>query len=470
MQPASPSPPASPAQRARRRLQTWATLLVTLVFFIGSLVVIWQLLELHRKLSRRDGENMVWALAQAQNHGTSLLRDMELYRQGLLGKDALSMQEDVFHSRLSLLMDGPQRRTLDHFGQGQALAQTITQFDQAGDSLLDNPARDSAVSTALTQLLGVVALAGNDVMVREREEKSQQLDQLGGLINAAFIAISMVLVCGGLLLWQLIGAIRHQRQHLRTIGEQRDALQQTVLDLHKSQNATETYRNFVALVSHQFRTPLAVIDSTAQRLMRGARKAGGANAEQVLERMGETRNTVEGLTRLLDSVLTSVKLESGAIHLQAQPMNLAQLAGAVVASNAPLLQDRALRVDVAGEVPNYRCVGDAALLEHVLQNLLANACKYTLAASPLAVHLQYSATQLRCTVRDWGPGVAADELPFLFERFYRGTHSQATEGTGLGLYLARSIAQLHGGDLLADLPADGGLAVTLTLPAACADR
>ena len=186
--------------------------------------------------------------------------------------------------------------------------------------------------------------------------------------------------------------------------------------------------------------------------------------------MGETRNTVEGLTRLLDSVLTSVKLESGAIHLQAQPMNLAQLAGAVVASNAPLLQDRALRVDVAGEVPNYRCVGDAALLEHVLQNLLANACKYTLAASPLAVHLQYSATQLRCTVRDWGPGVAADELPFLFERFYRGTHTQATEGTGLGLYLARSIAQLHGGDLLADLPADGGLAVTLLLPAACADR
>ena len=460
------APSSRQEPRSRQWLQSWATLAVTLVFFIGAFAVVWQLLALHRSLSQRDGENMVWALAQAQNQGASLQHGLELYRQGLLDADALRLQEDVLYSRLSLLMDGPQQRTLQHFGQDQVVAAAAKAFTQAADSVLTDTARDSASSRALGQLVTTLATVGNAVMVQEREDKSRQLDRLGDLLTAAFVAISLVLVGGGLLLWQLIGAIRRQRSHLHTIGEQRDALQQTVQELRQAQNATETYRNFVALVSHQFRTPLAVIDSTAQRLMRSARQDGGAASQQVLERMGQTRSTVVGLTRLLDSVLTSVRLESGSVRLQAQPMNLAELASAVVASNAALLQNRELRIQVDGAPADYPCQGDPALLEHVLQNLLANACKYTPASSPLAISLTRDWGELQCTVRDWGPGVPAHELPLLFERFYRSARTQTTEGSGLGLYLARSIAQLHGGDLSAYLPEGGGLALRLAIPAA----
>ena len=243
-------------------------------------------------------------------------------------------------------------------------------------------------------------------------------------------------------------------------------LQHTVDELERAQNATETYRNFVSLVSHQFRTPLAVIDSAAQRLIRTARQKGAAPTEQLIERLGETRHTIEGLTRLLDSVLTSVKLEAGSIQLQAQPLNLAELAERVAANGAPWLGGRELRLSRQGDVSDYQTAGDPELLTHVLLNLLGNACKYTVAGSPLAIELTRQQQLLVCTVRDWGPGVSAADLPHLFDRFFRAAGAAPLPGSGLGLYLARSIAQLHGGDLQASLPEGGGLAVSLHLAAA----
>ncbi|MEG1203419.1 MAG: HAMP domain-containing sensor histidine kinase, partial [Comamonas sp.] len=220
------------------------------------------------------------------------------------------------------------------------------------------------------------------------------------------------------------------------------------------------------LVSHQFRTPLAVIDSTAQRLMRSARKPGGASTEQLIERMGQTRSTIEGLTRLLDSVLTSVKLENGGIQLQTKPVNVAHLVDYVIDSCRRLTDGRQVAIYLQARAEDFVTAGDAELLIHVLHNLITNACKYTPAGSSLQLTLSRDAERLTCTVRDWGAGVAADELPHLFERFYRGQPNRhATQGTGLGLYLARSIAQLHSGDLLASQPEGGGLAFHLHLPA-----
>ncbi len=458
---------ATPNKQRRARLGHIGSLAATLLFVVGSLFVIGQLFVLHRELSQRDGENMVWALAQAQSHATQLERDLERMRTGAIGADALELQADILHSRLALLQDGPQLRTLQHYGQAQTVQAAIDAFAQMDSVQLLVAAGDAQARQALTNLIASLGHAGNQVMVRERDEKSRHLDRLATWIQAGLVAISMVVLCGGVLLWRLRQAARHQRAHMRTIAEQRDALQQTVHDLHQAQNATETYRNFVSLVSHQFRTPLAVIDSSAQRLMRNARKPGGADADLLVERMGHTRSTVEGLTRLLDSVLTSVKLENGGIQLQAQPLNLVALANYVIDSCQRMLGGRQLQISVQGPADDYDTAGDTELLAHVLHNLIANACKYTPAGSPITLALSRDDTQLRCTVRDQGAGVAPDELPRLFERFYRASPSRhASHGTGLGLYLARSIAQLHQGDLNASLPEGGGLAFHLQLPAA----
>lgn len=455
-----------PAQRKQARQRSRLTFAITLVFFVCGVVAVVQLLAIHRELNQRAGENIVWALAQAQNHGAQLQRDVERYYQGKLDADALSLQEDVFHSRLALLLDGPQRRSLARYGQELPLVAAIEAFQQAATSTLADTGADQPVFKRLQALLGVLASAGNEVMVRERDERSYTLDRLGGYIQAAFAASLMVVVMGGLLVWQLLQSLERQRTHLRTIAEQRDALQRSVEELHQANNATETYRNFVSLVSHQFRTPLAVIDSTAQRLIRVSQRDGDMPVDQLQQRMGLTRSTIAGLTRLLDSVLTSVKLENGRIQLQAQPMNLAELVYDAIAADVPFLQGRAVHVKVVGERDDYRCAGDKQLLEHVLHNLLANACKYTGASTRIDVVISRTATQLECTVRDWGSGVPAEVLPQLFERFFRAPGTQQLPGSGLGLYLARSIARLHGGDLDASLPHGGGLAVHLRLLAA----
>lgn len=441
---------------------------IVILFFGFSLAAITQLLVIHNELDQRDGENTLWALAQAQNHGSKLQRDDELFRAGQISRDALSLQEDILFSRLTLLQDGPQMRLLIHFGQDQPVIAAIAAFEQADTGSLAALPRRSAAHQALAQMINVLAVAGNEVMVLEREARSRQLEQLGGLIQAAFVAILVVVLTGGLLIWQLMRSLARQRGHVRTIAEQRDALQHTVHDLELARTATETYRNFVSLVSHQFRTPLAVIDSTAQRLMRSVRNDGEADAEQLVEKMGLTRTTVGSLTKLLDSVLNSVRIDSGGLHLQSQPMNLAELVGRVLAANAPLLVDRPLLMETAGALDVYACMGDAGLLEHTLQNLLSNACKYTEPGTAIAVDLvrDEASGQLSCTVRDWGAGVSVRELPMLFDRFYRATRVQPTEGSGLGLYLARYIARLHGGELDAYLPEDGGLAVRLRIPVA----
>lgn len=451
----------------RRR---WTLLLgIIALFFAFSVAVAWQLAVIYGQISHREGKNVLWTLTQAQNQGEKLARMDEQFRQGLVTRDKLVEQEDVFFSRLALLDDGPQRRLLMHFGIHEMVMSAVELFRKANPVSLTELPRSSDAHEYLVALIDVLAKAGNDAMVREREERSQQFEDFVGLIRIAFVAFAAVLVTGGVLVWQLLASLSHQRRQLRINAEQRAALQQTVDDLNEAQRAAETYRNFVSLVSHQFRGPLAVLDSTAQRLMRSVRddtSSGFAESQLVIDKMSLARSTIENMNKLIDAVLASVRLEKGAIQLQMQQMNLCELVGQVVVSQTPMLHDRPLLLETDGDVSHYACMGDPDLLEHVLQNLISNVCKYTHPGTPISVTLTRAGYgTLVCTVRDWGDGVTESELPYLFERFYRSSTSLPAEGTGLGLYLARSIARLHGGNLVGSLPEGGGLAVHLRIPA-----
>ncbi|MDR2335949.1 MAG: HAMP domain-containing histidine kinase [Burkholderiaceae bacterium] len=463
-----PLSPAASGAQARRR---WTVLSsIVLLFFSFSVAVAWQLVGLYGELDVRDGRNTLWLLTQAHNMGHLLAQDDELLRRGLVERDALEQQENIFNNRLRLLSEEAQQQRLEYFHQRERVAGAIAQYETIaqGGSIADAP-RGSSMHASLLSLIDVLERASSDVMAQDQNERGEQLAQFGSLVRAAFVAFSMVLITGGLLVWQLMRSLSQQREQTRIIAVQRDELQQTVHDLHQAQQATETYRNFVSLVSHQFRTPLAVIDSTAQRLMRSAREevqSGFADSQMVLDKMNLTRSTIQHLNKLIDSVLTSVRLESGAIQVQTQRVNLSTLMGEVVAANAHLLQDRPLLLETSGDADAYYCLGDAVLLEHVLQNLLSNACKYTQPGTAIAVTLARAGYgTIVCSVRDWGEGVPENELPLLFERFYRSRRSRAAEGTGLGLYLARSIARLHGGNMDASLPEGGGLAIHLKIPA-----
>ncbi|MEG1202849.1 MAG: hypothetical protein RSD82_11860, partial [Comamonas sp.] len=172
---------------AQRKLQYATTLVATLLFVVGSLVVISQLFALHRELAQRDGENMVWALAQAQNRATLLERDLTRLRDGGINAEALELQADILHSRLALLQDGPQRRILQHYGQDDVVLSAIAAFAQMDSVQLLMAASDEQVRGALTALTSALSQAGNEVMVRERNERSRHLQRLATWIKAALI-------------------------------------------------------------------------------------------------------------------------------------------------------------------------------------------------------------------------------------------------------------------------------------------
>ena len=221
----------------------------------------------------------------------------------------------------------------------------------------------------------------------------------------------------------------------------------------------EVYRDFVAMVSHQFRTPLAIIDSTVQRIMR---RRDRIDNDELMARAGAIRAAATSLTQLMDSTLSAARLDAGQLALAIHPISLAPLLAQVRTKFLVLEPHREIALDAA-DLPDVPC--DAMLIEQVLGNLIANALKYSPDDAPVEISASIGDGTVAVSVSDSGIGIPQDEQGRLFERFFRASNSGGVPGTGVGLYVARQIAQLHGGDIaVASRP--GGTTFTLTLPLA----
>lgn len=208
--------------------------------------------------------------------------------------------------------------------------------------------------------------------------------------------------------------------------------------------AMESQRQFVAMVSHEFRTPLAIIDLVAQRLAQG-----GEFASAGME--AGSRKIRRAVRRLLDLVNNSIadeRLTHLGAHIETEPLDLERLLQEAVdglrAGGAGRIQ-----LDLPGGTLAIQ--GDRTLLAILLNNLLDNAVKYSTPGSPIAVAVRRRGNGWDITVASEGGGIGADEVERIFERYYRGrlaVKSGSGSGTGLGLHIARSIARRHGGDLI----------------------
>jgi len=222
----------------------------------------------------------------------------------------------------------------------------------------------------------------------------------------------------------------------------------------------EEQKRFIAMVSHEFRTPLAIIGATTERL--ALRHDGGETPEGAA--CAKIQRSVEWLTALLDEYLTEERLEllgQGVRLASADPAAL--LAGA--AGRAREMSARhEVALDTAGLPVTFTL--DPDLIRLVLHTLAENAVKHTPPGTH--VHLRGAATPtggITFEVSDNGPGVPEDELPQLFNKFFRGRQSGQTYGSGLGLFLARNVARLHGGEISAVNRSGGGMTFRVTLPA-----
>ena len=258
-------------------------------------------------------------------------------------------------------------------------------------------------------------------------------------------------------------ADEHDRQHLEAfVGQIAAALDRVRLavDAHQAQlrvDAEQLRNSLLSSVSHDLRTPLAVITGTAttltdERLDPAVRRD---LAETIVEEAGR-------LNRLVRNLLDVTRLEAGAMHIEKEWQPLEEVIGASLAAVETILGDRPITTGVLRELV---APFDAVLVQQALVNLLENAAKYTPAGSPIAVSATGSNDEVEIVVADRGPGLPGGEETRIFEKFYRAEKGKGG-GAGLGLTICKGVVTAHGGRIWAENRQDGGAAFHFTLPAA----
>jgi two-component system OmpR family sensor kinase len=228
----------------------------------------------------------------------------------------------------------------------------------------------------------------------------------------------------------------------------------------------ETLRkNLMADVAHELRTPLTVVQGNLQAILDGIYPLEMA---QVASLYDETRL----LTRLVDDLHDLALADAGQLRLERAPVDLAALVRAAADHFAPAAEAAgvALELAVAEDVPEV--AGDAGRLAQVLRNLLSNALRHTPPGGHVRVALDRAAGWARLQVADSGSGIAPEDLPHVFDRFYRGDgdRRRAGGGAGLGLAIARQLVTAHGGRIEVASPPGDGATFTVLLPRAPASQ
>jgi len=232
-------------------------------------------------------------------------------------------------------------------------------------------------------------------------------------------------------------------------------------DITDLKRADQIRRDFVANVSHELRTPLTAIRGYVEALSEG--DSDPAEHGRFLAVI--TRHT-ERMERLVRDLLRLARLDAGQETLDIVACDVRALIQAVMADVAPALDGRHQRVEIAVAPGAETVAGDPAKLHDALRNLVANAVTYAPERTTIHIDARRSDNQVAIAVSDEGPGIPEDDLPRVFERFYRVDKSRARDpgGTGLGLSIVKHLVELHRGQVRAENRPEGGARFTITLP------
>lgn len=229
--------------------------------------------------------------------------------------------------------------------------------------------------------------------------------------------------------------------------------------LESERKFSSMQQEFVSLVSHEFRTPLAIIDGAAQRI---ARRLNKITPEELKTRTSKIRGGVGRMTDLIDKTLYLSRLDSGKIKFAPEKINLKELIREGCEHQSEFSPDHDIRLDIES-LPD-RFVADPALMDQVFCNLLSNAIKYCPGGCRIDVIGQQENDQILIAVRDQGIGISKDELPRMFERFFRTEATIGIPGTGIGLNLCKEFVEMHGGTIEVDSVEGEGSNFTVRLP------
>jgi len=372
----------------------------------------------------------------------------------------------VVHLRLREQLQQEQARSAKEIGEmkvrQQAQALKIQTQQEAlfnsmieGLLLLDEDKRIQLANRAFSELFGIAAdVRGKTVLEVVRQH---ELAELVEKVAAQKQVLGYEIKLGGL-------SERVLQINAAGVFDNDGKKQGTILvfhDLTRLKQLERTREEFVANVSHELRTPLSLIKGYVETLLDGAKD----NPEVATKFLQTIQRNAERLQFLIEDLLTISELESGRLKMNLQSVRLHSLVDRVLEDFKTQAGSR--RVELKNTVPELTARADADRLQQVLGNLIGNAIKYGREGGHVNVSgEQLDGTAIELCVQDDGPGIPAESLERVFERFYRIDKARSREqgGTGLGLSIVKHIVQSHGGKVWAKSEPGSGAAFYFTLP------
>jgi signal transduction histidine kinase len=245
-----------------------------------------------------------------------------------------------------------------------------------------------------------------------------------------------------------------------TAGELRDLVISFDQMLEKIEALVEGMRGMLDNVAHDLRTPITRLRGVAELALRNPEDLAGSQ-----EALADCVEESERVITMLNTLMDISEVETGSMKLNLNRVDVTELARKLTEFYADVAEERGLKISLAS---TGRCeaLADENRLQQAVGNLLDNAVKYTPAGGRVQVAVSQANGEVVLSVRDSGIGIAAEDLPRVWERLYRGDKSRSQRGLGLGLSLVRAIARAHSGDCLVRSEPGTGTEFLLKIPAA----
>jgi PAS domain S-box-containing protein len=234
----------------------------------------------------------------------------------------------------------------------------------------------------------------------------------------------------------------------------------TVRDITRFREAEELKSTFISVISHELKTPIALIKGYVSTLRR---EDATWDREIIQDSLEVIEEEADRLTDLIENLLDASRLQAGALSVNRSDVSLKALAERTAERFRTQTDKHTIEVDFPLNFPVT--LGDEDRLAQVLSNLLSNAIKYSPEGGVIRLSGQVRPEQVILCVQDEGPGIAPEDLPHVFDRFYRSTSAvRTTKGAGLGLYLARAVIEAHGGRIWVNPKRERGAQICFSLP------
>jgi PAS domain S-box-containing protein len=234
----------------------------------------------------------------------------------------------------------------------------------------------------------------------------------------------------------------------------------TIRDITRFRDADELKSTFISVISHELKTPVALIKGYVSTLRR---EDASWDRKVIADSLQVIEEEADRLTDLIEDLLDATRLQAGALAINPSDVALNQLAERNAERFRTQSSIHKISVDFPPDFPVV--LADEDRISQVLSNLLSNALKYSPLGGEVRIEGQVHPKQVLVCVSDQGPGIAPGDIPHVFDRFYRSVDvSRSTKGAGLGLYLARAVIEAHGGRIWVDPKPGDGARICFSLP------